>query len=84
MRKIYLLIVLLLILFILSSCGSDLLQAETSQTTINELQNDYDKLKADYEDLTEQNIRYNDLIDNLNVLFDLIKADLVEKVETNV
>jgi hypothetical protein len=68
MRKIYLLIVLLLILFILSSCGSDLLQAETSQTTINELQNDYDKLKADYEDLTEQNIRYNDLIDNLNVL----------------
>jgi hypothetical protein len=68
MRKIYLLIVLLLILFILSSCGSDLLQAETSQTTINELQNDYDKLKADYEDLFDKNIKYEELINNLNSL----------------
>lgn len=46
------------------------LQAETSvtTTTINPLEEKLDKLKADYEDLTEKNIKYNNLIDNLNIL----------------
>lgn len=69
--KRLLIILLLIISILLIGCTSQVIADTTvsqTTTTINELADDYDKLRADYEDLFDKNIKYEELINNLNNL----------------